>query len=97
MRALGASLGQVRRMLAVQAASVTMLGMVVGVAVGMVMAYVLVKLLGIIFIIPASTAVFVSTGTWLLLGGAAVGAAAAVAVAAAALGRSHIASLLREE
>ena len=97
MRALGASLGQVRRMLAVQAASVTMLGMVVGVAVGMVMAYVLVKLLGIIFIIPASTAVFVSTGTWLLLGGAAVGAAAAVAVAAAALGRSQIASLLREE
>lgn len=97
MRALGASLNQVRRMLAVQAASVTAVGVAVGVAVGIVMAFVLVKLLGIIFIIPASTAVFVSGGTWLLLGGAAAGAAGAMAVAAAALGRSRIASVLREE
>jgi putative ABC transport system permease protein len=97
MRALGASLGQVRRMLAVQAASVTAIGMVVGLAVGMVMAYTLVKLLGIIFIIPASTAAFVSGGTWLLLGGAAFSAVAAVAVASQALGRSRIAAVLREE
>ena len=60
---------------------------------------ILVKLLGIIFIIAASTAVFVSAGTWLLLGGAALGALAAMCVAAAtlALGRRHIASVLREE
>ncbi len=97
MRALGASLGQVRRMLAIQAAAVTAIGMVVGVVVGMVMAYVLVKLLAIIFIIPASTAVFVSGGTWLLLGGAALGGVAAMAVASLVLGRSQIASVLREE
>ena len=97
MRALGASLNQVRRMLAVQAASVTAIGMVVGTAVGMVMAFVLVKLLGIIFIIPPSTAVFVSAGTWFLLGGAIIGAGAAMIVAAGALGRSRVASILREE
>lgn len=97
MRALGASLGQVRRMLAIQAASVTVIGMVVGVGVGIAMAFVLVKLLGIIFIIPPSTPVFVAGGTWVLLAGAALGAAGAMAIAALALGRSHIASILREE
>ena len=97
MRALGASLGQVRRMLSVQAASVTTIGIAVGVAVGTVMAFVLVNLLGIIFIIPASGPVLVSGGTWLLLAGAALGAGAAMAVAAMSLGRSRIASVLREE
>ena len=97
MRALGASLGQVRRILAVQAASVTAIGTIAGVAVGMAMASVLVKLLGIIFIIPASRPVFVSSGTWILLGGASLGAIAAMAVAFVALGRSPIASVLREE
>ena len=97
MRALGASLGQVRRILAVQAASVTVIGIVVGCAVGAVMAYVLVKLLGIIFIIPAASPVFVSGSTWLLLGGATIGAAVAVAVASVVVGRSSIASVLREE
>ena len=97
MRALGASIGQVRRMLAIQAASVTVIGMAVGIAVGMAMAYVLVKLLGIIFIIPASTPVYISGGSWLLLGGTALGALAAVGIASVALGRSQIASVLREE
>lgn len=97
MRALGASLGQIRRVLAVQATSVTVIGLLVGAAVGVVMAEVLVQLLGIIFIIPAAAPVFVSGGTWLLLGGAALGASAAMAIASLALGRSRIASILREE
>lgn len=97
MRALGASLNQLRRMLAVQAAAVTLIGMSVGVAVGTVMAFVLVKLLGVIFIIPASTAIFVSQGTFRLLGGSVIAMVVAILVGAFALGRSSIASVLREE
>ena len=97
MRALGASLGQVRRILTVQAASVTAIGVVVGALVGAVMAVVLVKLLGIIFVIPAASPVFVSSGTWLLLGGAVAAAVGATILASLAVGRSRIAALLREE
>ncbi len=97
MRALGASLGQVRRILAVQAASVTAIGLVLGTAVGVVMAFVLVRLLGIIFVIPAAAPVFLSSGSGVLLAGASLGAVAALLVASFALGRSQIATVLREE
>ena len=97
MRALGASLNQVRGMLATQAASVTALAMVVGTAVGVAMSLVLVKLLAVIFVLPIERTVLGSWGALLLLAGTAAGSALAIAGASGALARSHLASVLREE
>ena len=96
MRALGASLNQVRGMLATQAASVTALAMVVGTAVGVAMSLVLVKLLAVIFVLPIERTVLGSWGALLLLAGTAAGSALAIAGASGALARSHLASVLRE-
>ncbi len=53
MRALGANLGHLRRFLFTEAATIGGLSLVIGFAVGVGLAYLLVMLLGVIFTIPA--------------------------------------------
>ncbi|MCB0025763.1 MAG: FtsX-like permease family protein, partial [Caldilinea sp.] len=53
MRALGANLGHLRRFLFTEAATIGGLSLVIGFAVGVGLAYMLVMLLGVIFTIPA--------------------------------------------
>jgi putative ABC transport system permease protein len=54
MRALGASLGQLRRFLLAEAATIGVLSLLFGGIVGLVLARLLVLLLGVIFTIPAT-------------------------------------------
>jgi putative ABC transport system permease protein len=53
MRALGANLGHLRRFLFAEAATIGGLSLVIGAVVGVVLAFLLVMLLGVIFTIPA--------------------------------------------
>jgi putative ABC transport system permease protein len=53
MRALGANLAHLRRVLLAEAATIGGLSLVVGAAVGVLLAYLLVMLLGVVFTIPA--------------------------------------------
>jgi len=53
MRALGANLGHLRRFLFAEAATIGGLSLVIGAVVGVVLAYLLVMLLGVVFTIPA--------------------------------------------
>lgn len=57
MRALGANLSQLRRFLLAEAATIGSLSIVIGFAVGVGLAQMLVMLLGVIFTIPARTGV----------------------------------------
>ena len=53
MRALGANLGHLRRFLFTEAATIGGLSLIIGAAVGVLLARMLVLLLGVIFTIPA--------------------------------------------
>ncbi len=97
MRALGASLGQVRRFVAAQAAIVAATSLAVGVPVGLALGWVLVRLLAIIFPIPVDHTVLVSGGTMLFIGGAVVAVVLALLVAGAAIGRTSVGAALRDQ
>lgn len=96
MRALGASLGQVRRFVAAQAAAVAATSLAVGMPVGMALGWVLVRLLAIIFPIPVDHTVLVSSGTLLFIGGSLAAVVVALLVASAALARTVVGTTLRE-
>lgn len=97
MRALGASLGQVRRFVAVQAAAVAVASLVVGVPVGLALGWVLVRLLAIIFPIPVEQPVLISRDTLLFVGVSLATVVLAILAASAVLGRTVIGTKLRDQ
>lgn len=97
MRALGASLGQVRAFVATQAATVAAAALAVGVPVGLTLGWVLVRLLAIIFPIPVDHTVLVSVSTLLFIGGALITVVLALLAASVAIARTSVGATLRDQ
>ena len=97
MRALGASLGQVRRFVAAQAVAVAATSLAVGVPVGLALGWVLVRLLAIIFPIPIDHTVLISGGSFLFLAGSLGTVVLALLAASAAIARTSVGATLRDQ
>lgn len=96
MRALGANLGQLRRFLLAEAATIGSLSIMIGFAVGVVLAQLLVMLLGVIFTIPARELAF--PGLELVALGllVAIGMSASAWISARRLAQLRVVEALRE-
>lgn len=97
MRALGASLGQVRRFVAAQAVAVAATSLAVGVPVGLALGWLLVRLLAIIFPIPIDHTVLISSGSVLFLAGSLGTVVLALLAASAAIARTSVGATLRDQ
>jgi putative ABC transport system permease protein len=97
MRALGASLGQVRVFVAVQAATVIAAALAVGIPVGVMLGWVQVRLLAVIFPIPIDHAVLVSTSSLLFVGGALLAVVVALLAASVAIAGTSVGATLRDQ
>ena len=97
MRAVGASPGQLRRLLLVEGGSIMLFGVLLSVPAGFLIASVLITLLTSIFLLPVG-ALSVSVGSLLLLIGVSAAAlAVALGLASQALSRLSLGTALREE
>lgn len=96
MRALGANLGQLRRFLFTEAATIGGLSLVIGFAVGVGLAYLLVTLLGVIFTIPAQGLAWPVAELVLLAVLVVAGMAVSAYVSARRLARMRVVEALRE-
>lgn len=97
MRALGASLGQVRGFVVVQAVTVAAASLAIGVPVGMLLGWVNVRLLAIIFPIPIDHTVLFSMSAALFVAGALVAVVVALVAASTAIGRTSVGTVLRDQ
>ena len=97
MRAVGASPGQLRRLLLVEGGSIMLFGVLLSVPAGFLIASVLITLLTSIFLLPVG-GISVSVGSLLLLISVSAAAlAVALGVASQALSRLSLGTALREE
>ncbi|MFZ1770961.1 MAG: ABC transporter permease, partial [Caldilinea sp.] len=96
MRALGANLGQLRRFLFAEAATIGGLSLVIGFVVGVGLAYMLVMLLGVIFTIPAQSLAWPVAELALLAVLVVAGMAVSAYVSARHLARMRVVEALRE-
>ena len=97
MRAIGASPGQLRRLLLVEGGSIMLFGVLLSVPAGFLIASVLITLLTSIFLLPVG-GLSVSIGPLaLLVGVSAVALAVALGLASLALSRLSLGTALREE
>ncbi len=97
MRAVGASPGQLRRLLLVEGGSIMLFGVLLSVPAGFLIAAVLITLLTSIFLLPVG-GLSVSAGSLLLLIGVSAAAlAVALGLASQALSRLSLGTALREE
>jgi len=97
MRAVGASPGQLRRLLATEGATVVLFGVLLSVPVGFVVARVLITLLTSIFLIPVGGLSVSLTPLATLFAISVAGLAAALVVASQVLQRLSLGAALREE
>ncbi len=96
MRALGANLGQLRRVLLAEATTIGGLSLAIGGAVGVLLAALLVQLLGAIFTIPARWLAWPGADLALLAALVVVGMVIGTAVSARQLARMRVVEALRE-
>jgi len=96
MRALGANLGHLRRFLFAEALTIGGLSLVIGLAVGVLLARLLVLLLGVIFTIPAHSLAWPSLELLILAGFVILGMAASTLLSARRLASLKVVEALRE-
>jgi putative ABC transport system permease protein len=97
MRAVGASPGQLRRLLVIEGGGIMLFGMLLSLPIGFVIARVLVTLLTSIFLTPVGGLSVSLTPLVLLIGASAAGLAVALALASLVLPRISLGTVLREE
>lgn len=96
MRALGANLGQLRRVLFAEATTIGGLSLLIGGAVGVGLAALLVQLLGVIFTIPATGLAVPGLELATLAGLVLVGMVASTVISSQRLARLKVVEALRE-
>lgn len=97
MRAIGASPGQLRRLLAIEGGSIMVFGLLLSMPVGFLIARVLITLLTSIFSLPVNGLSIDAGPLTILFAVSAAGLVAALALAALALPRLSLGTTLREE
>jgi putative ABC transport system permease protein len=97
MRAVGASPGQLRRLLVIEGGGIMLFGVLLSLPIGFVIARVLVTLLTSIFLTPVGGLSVSLAPLLLLIGASATGLAVALALASLVLPRISLGTVLREE